>query len=97
MESTNSFFTDSRIKTLKVLVGGGLIKYNNQNENMFEIIIVTFLILIIKSFIVMISYNTVIPKLIKSYNKDYIIENFYKINIFESILLILLFSNLLGR
>ena len=97
MEHTNTFITNSGIKALKIFTGGGIVSHSIKNENLIEIFIITILIIIIKSFIVMICYNTVMPRLISSYNKNYDVNNFYRISIWESILLILLFSNLLGR
>ena len=96
MELTKNI-TNTGFKSLKILVGGGIISKSVRNENIIGIFLLTILILIIKSFIVMLCYNTVIPRLLISYNKNYDINSFYKINIWESLLLILLFSNLLGR
>ena len=97
MDSTKTIISNSGFKALKIFTGGGIISHSVRNENLVEIFIITVLILITKSFIVMICYNSVIPKLISSYNKNYDSNDFYKINIWESILLILLFSNLFGR
>ena len=97
MESTKTVITKSGFKALKIFTGGGIISHSVKNENLMEIFLITFLIIIIKSFIVMICYNSVIPKLISSYKKNYDPNDFYKINIWESILLVLLFSNLFGR
>ena len=97
MESTKTAITNSGFKALKIFTGGGIISHSIRNESLIEIFIITLLILIIKSFIVMICYNSVIPRLISSYKKNYDPNDFYRINIWESILLVLLFSNLFGR
>ena len=97
MEQTKTIITNTGFKALNIFVGGGIISHSVRNENITEIIILTILIIIIKALIVMFCYNTVIPKLLTSYDKNYDPNNFYKINIWESLLLILLFSNLFGR
>ena len=97
MESTKTIITNSGYKAIKILSGGGIISHSIRNENLFEILIITLLIIIIKAFIVMICYNTVIPKMLISYKKNYNPNDFYKINIWESVFLVLLFSNLFGR
>ena len=97
MESAKTIVTSSGYKAIKILSGGGIISHSIRNENLFEIFVITILIIIIKAFIVMICYNTVMPRLISSYTKNYDPNDFYKINIWESIFLVLLFSNLFGR
>jgi hypothetical protein len=97
MESTKTIITNTGFKTLKIFIGGGIVSHSIRNESIIEIFLITILIIIIKSFIVMICYNTIIPRLLTSYDKNYDPNNFYKINIWESLLLILLFSNLFGR
>ena len=97
MENAKTIVTNSGYKAIKILSGGGIISHSIRNENLIEIFIITILIIIIKALIVMICYNTVMPKLISSYKKNYDPNDFYKINIWESILLVLLFSNLFGR
>jgi hypothetical protein len=97
MNYTQTILSNSGNKALKLFIGGGIVSHSIRNENLIEIFLLTLLVIIIKAFIVMVCYNAAILKLITNFKPDYDPNKFRKINIWESILLILLFSNLFGR
>ena len=97
MNYTQSILSNTGHKALKLFIGGGIVSHSVKNDNILDIFLITLLIIIIKSFIVMVCYNLVIIKLIKNFKPDYDEHKFRKINVWESILLVLLFSNLFGR
>ena len=59
------------------------------------IFLISLLFLLIKSLLVMISYNYVIPKILNSYNVN--LSKYQPINFSESILLVILFNNLFTK
>ena len=70
----------------------------NKKSNVFLIMIITFIYIIIKGFIVYILYNMLVPRLIYSLSKDRSVEdvqnNFKPITYIESILIVILFNTL---
>jgi len=95
--SKNSWLLNSSKKLIKIFSGGGIISHSIENESIFEIILITSLVLIIKGFIVMYSYNYLIEKIWKHFDYYKHGGEIKKLTIWESIILILLFSNLFGR
>lgn len=84
-----------------VLVGGGLVskpveKYN-VNTDFLTLFLIALAQLLIKSLLVMLTYNIMIPKLMYNYNPEYKRARFIRITFVDSILLVILFSNLFNR
>ena len=84
-------------KITNILRGGGFISKSAGTDNFLELLMVSLLILLIKSFIVMIAYNYMFPKLMVNANPYYQLENFKPINIFDGAIMVILFNNLFNR
>jgi len=78
------------IKSITQL-GGGIEK---NTPNGFIAFIVVLFVIVIKVFIVMISYNIVVPRIMDSWGRD--MTRFRPITFAESFFLVLLFNNLCG-
>jgi len=73
------------------LIGGAIkksLKSMDQVTSSFTIFVITLIILIVKTFLVKICYNKVIPKIMKDINV-------YRLTFTDSIFLVILFSNLI--
>lgn len=74
----------------KTMSGGG----NGEGSGFvgFYLFFFSLFLLIVKSFLVMLSYNLVIPKILSSYNVN--MSKYRPINFIEAVLLVILFNNL---
>lgn len=84
-------------KITNILRGGGFISKNSGSDNFLELLLVSLLILLIKSFIVMVAYNYMFPRLMANVNPYYQRENFKPINILDGAIMVILFNNLFNR
>ena len=88
------------IKTLlkSVLMGGAVKKMQTGNTgNMFLFLFIVIVDLFIRTLVVNIAYNMLIPKLIAttSSNPEKVLSNFRPLTFWESLLLIILVSSLI--
>lgn len=88
-------------KTLtNILVGGGIIPKTvlmDSSALSIQIILIAFLAIVIKGFLVMVTYNWMAPKLIYNVKNEFNIKDFRPLNFWEAILVIILFNNLFSR
>jgi hypothetical protein len=84
-------------KITNILRGGGFVVKNTGTDSFLELMMVSLLILLIKSFIVMVAYNYMFPRLMANINTNYQRESFKPINIFEGAIMVILFNNLFNR
>jgi hypothetical protein len=85
-------------KLIDIMVGGGLLSTKSQlRPDFWTMFLFTLLIIFIKGFIVMITYNYIMPKMMNNIQTNYNYSKFEKITIWESIILMLLISNLVNK
>jgi len=75
------------------MIGGGMT--SGGQGGFWEMFIIVLLIFLIKVFIVMISYNIVVPKLMQSWGND--MKYYRPISFMETVFLVFLFNNLFSR
>ena len=82
-------------KLINLMVGGGVISKNVQYEmgSITEGVIYSIIILLVKSFLVMITYNYIITYVVS----QNINKNMKLLTIFDSIMVVILFNNLINR
>ena len=98
----SSLFIENIINYLysdNVMKGGKLNNNQTTNKNnIFLIMILTFIYILIKGLIVYILYNILVPKLMYSLSKDKtmdeIMKNFKELTYIECVLLVILFNTL---
>lgn len=93
-------FIENNIKG--ILMGGGLISKPikmdlDLNQNILFLFSVGIFYILLKGLLVMLTYNIMIPKITYNFNPNYDGKKFKKITFIESILLVILFSNLFNR
>ena len=72
------------------LIGGALkksMKSNNMDMSGLSMFFIVAIILVVKTFLVKVCYNEVVPKIMKD-------DNVYRLNFVDSLFLVILFSNL---
>ena len=72
------------------LIGGALkksMKSNNMDMSSLSMFFIVAIILVVKTFLVKVCYNEVVPKIMKD-------DNVYRLNFVDSLFLVILFSNL---
>tara|TARA_A100001015_G_scaffold299364_1_gene383337 strand:- start:1144 stop:1428 length:285 start_codon:yes stop_codon:yes gene_type:complete len=80
-----------------VLSGGGA-KVPENNNQMLIVFMLSLLILMVKSILVQMTYNNVMPVVIASFKEKYDpLTEFRPLNLPESVLLVILFNNLFGK
>jgi small-conductance mechanosensitive channel len=80
-------------KSLARSLSGGARSSSGMNGiSPFGLFVATLVLLLVKVFIVMICYNTLMPRLLMSYNVD--MSNYRSLTFTESILLVVLFNSL---
>ena len=84
------------LKMLNILSGCGLVSKKLRSNDLGEIILFSLLVLLLKSLIVMISYNTIIPKIIKNIDQQYQEDLFRPLTVFDSFWIVILFTNLVN-
>lgn len=84
-------------KTLRMLTACGIVTRHFEGGDILEIMLFSLLVLGIKGFLVMASYNYLIPKLLVSVNPKFTESQFRPLTIWEAVLMIILFSNLFCR
>ena len=84
------------LKMLNILSGCGLVSKKLKSNDLGEIILFSLLVLLLKSLIVMISYNTIIPKIIKNIDQQYQEDLFRPLTVFDAFWIIILFTNLVN-
>jgi len=82
-------------KLINLMVGGGVISKNVQYEmgSITEGVIYSIIILLVKSFLVMITYNYIITYVVS----QNINKNMKLLTIFDIIIVVILFNNLINR
>ena len=80
------------------MVGGKINQNYSSKNNFFSVILILFILLLIKGYIIYILYNNLVPKIIYSLSDkkslDYIEDNFKELSYIESIMLVI-FANTL--
>lgn len=84
------------LKMLNILSGCGLVSKKLKSNDLGEIILFSLLVLLLKSLIVMISYNTIIPKIIKNIDQQYQEDLFRPLTVFDAFWIVILFTNLVN-
>ena len=84
-------------KTLRVLTASGIVTRHFEGADILEILLFSLLVLGIKGFLVMVSYNYLVPKILASANPKFTESQFRPLTIWEAVLMIILFSNLFCR
>tara|TARA_B100001250_G_C19429424_1_gene626819 strand:- start:184 stop:456 length:273 start_codon:yes stop_codon:yes gene_type:complete len=84
------------LKALNILSGCGLLSKKLQTNDLGEVLLFSVLVLLIKSLIVMIAYNHVIPKIIKNIYQEYQEDLFRPITVIDAFWVVLLFTNLVN-
>ena len=84
------------LKMLNILSGCGLVSKKLRSNDLGEIILFSLLVLLLKSLIVMISYNTIIPKIIKNIDQQYQEDLFRPLTVFDAFWIVILFTNLVN-
>ena len=84
------------LKMLNILSGCGLVSKKLRSNDLGEIILFSLLVLLLKSLIVMISYNAIIPRIIKNSDQQYQEDLFRPFTIFDSFWIVILFTNLVN-
>ena len=72
------------------LIGGALkksMKSNNMDMSGLSMFFIVAIILVVKTYLVKVCYNEVVPKIMKD-------ENVYRLTFVDSLFLVILFSNL---
>ena len=74
------------IKALKIMSGGGLLTSKLPTEDIIEVFLYSLIMLLVKGFLVMVTFNTMVPRIAYSFNQEYDISKFTPISIWEVIL-----------
>ena len=77
------------------IMKGGASQLGGGYGNGFFFFLVSLSVLLIKSLLVMVTYNIVVPRILESYSVD--LSRYRNLNFGESVLLVILFNNLFSR
>ena len=84
------------IKILNIMAGCGLLSKKLKSHDIGEILLFSILVLLLKSLLVMVAYNHIVPKLLKNISQEYNLELFRPITVVEGLWIVLLFTNLVN-
>ena len=76
----------------KTTMSGGSANGNSSGFVGFYVFFFSLFMLVVKSFLVMLSYNLVVPRILMSYNVN--MSKYRPITFIEGVLLVILFNNL---
>ena len=98
IENIATFLNSDQIMKGGKMNNTGVSSQGGKTSNVFLIMVITFIYIMIKGFIVYILYNMLVPRLIYSLSKDRSVEdvqnNFKPITYIESVLVVILFNTL---
>tara|TARA_B100000212_G_C27013449_1_gene380055 strand:+ start:164 stop:436 length:273 start_codon:yes stop_codon:yes gene_type:complete len=84
------------LKMLNILSGCGLLSKKLNSNDIGEIFLFSILVLLLKSLIVMVTFNYSVPKILKNFDQKYQEDLFRPITVIDAFMIVLLLTNLIN-